>query len=86
MDDFYLVHEDKEYLQYCYKKIKEYIETKLHLRLNPKSGITRLDVNMNWLGFNFRLTENGRVTQKVTKKSIASWKAHILIMLQIAVR
>mgnify|MGYP004650525099 CR=1 FL=1 len=73
MDDFYLVHEDKEYLQYCYKKIKEYIETKLHLRLNPKSGITRLDVNMNWLGFNFRLTENGRVTQKVTKKSIARY-------------
>ena len=73
MDDFYLIHPDKEYLQYCYKKIKEYIETKLHLKLNPKSGITRLNTNMNWLGFQFRLSETGRVSQKVTKKSLSRY-------------
>ena len=70
MDDFYLIHHDKAYLQECYAKITEYIEDKLKLKLNKKSGITKLGINMNWLGFQYRLNERGRVICHVTKASI----------------
>lgn len=46
MDDFILIHEDKEYLKYCLKEIKKILdEYKLQLNnktmiLNKKQGIT----------------------------------------------
>ena len=70
MDDFYLIHPDKEYLKYCYKEIENYLKTKLKLKLNPKSGIFHLSNNMNWLGFYYRLTPEGRVLVKLTKSSV----------------
>lgn len=38
MDDFYLIHEDKEYLRYCLKEIHAYLAD-LHLELNQKTAI-----------------------------------------------
>ena len=72
-DDFYLIHPDKEYLQYCYEEIHKYVEDKLKLELNPKSGISKLGTNTNWLGFNYRLTKEGRIIVRVSKKSISRY-------------
>ena len=38
MDDFYLIHEDKEYLQYCLREIQAYV-ARLGLTLNHKTNI-----------------------------------------------
>ena len=38
MDDFYLIHEDKAYLQYCRGEIEQYV-ARLGLRMNKKTNI-----------------------------------------------
>ena len=38
MDDFYLIHEDKEYLRYCWKEIERHVN-ELGLSLNAKTNI-----------------------------------------------
>ena len=70
MDDFYLIHPDKDYLVYCYAEIEKFLRDKLKLKLNPKSGIFHISNNMNWLGFYYRLTKEGRVIVKLTKQSV----------------
>ncbi len=54
MDDFILLHRDKEYLKYCKDKIKEKIE-ELDLKLNKKTQIYDLDKGLNFLGYKFKL-------------------------------
>lgn len=36
VDDFFLIHEDKEYLKRCLYGIERFLHDELHLRLNPK--------------------------------------------------
>ena len=36
MDDFFLIHKDKEYLKKCFHSIEYFLNEELHLRLNPK--------------------------------------------------
>lgn len=50
MDDFYLIHPDKEYLKYCLKKITEYVEG-LELTLNGKTQIIPFKNGIKFLGF-----------------------------------
>lgn len=49
MDDFIIIHENKEYLKYCLNKIKEKIEREYKLKLNPKK--TRIDNIKNGIDF-----------------------------------
>jgi RNA-directed DNA polymerase (reverse transcriptase) len=51
MDDFYLIHKSKEYLEYCYKKIEEYVREKLDLEMNPKSHIHQYSQGICYLGY-----------------------------------
>lgn len=50
-DDFILIHDSKEYLQYCLGEIKKYVE-KDALKLNPKSRIYKNTNNFLFLGRN----------------------------------
>ncbi len=36
VDDFFLIHRDKEYLKECLHGIERFLDVELHLRLNPK--------------------------------------------------
>lgn len=51
-DDFYMIHESKEYLKYCEQCIEEFLDT-LHLTLNPKSQIMPFKNGISFLGFHF---------------------------------
>lgn len=51
MDDFYLIHEDVEYLEYCYVRINQYITGVLHLTLNKKSHIHPISQGVCFLGY-----------------------------------
>lgn len=51
MDDFYLIHEDREYLEYCMREITRFVETKLHLTMNPKSHIQPYSQGICFLGY-----------------------------------
>lgn len=50
MDDFYLIHEDKAYLQYCRREIEKYVAG-LGLKLNNKTNIFPLRNGIDFLGF-----------------------------------
>lgn len=68
MDDFYIIHEDKEYLKHCRKEVEKYVAG-LGLTLNNKTNIYPLKNGVDFLGFHTYLTETGAVIRKVRRKS-----------------
>ena len=76
MDDFYLIHEDKEYLRYCLKEIRKYCKG-LKLKLNNKTNIFPVKNGLDFLGFHTYLTETGKVIRKIRRKSKSNMKRKI---------
>lgn len=70
MDDFILIHQDKEYLQYCLSVIKEELN-KIHLTLNKKTQIFSLSQGIIFLQQRFYLTKTGKVIRLITQKNIS---------------
>lgn len=69
MDDFILVHQSKEYLQYCLEEIRKFL-AKIHLTLNAKTAIFPLSQGVIFLHWRFKLTESGKVIRLVSKETI----------------
>lgn len=70
MDDGCLIHQSKEHLQYCLKKITEICD-ELGIKLNTKkTQIVKLSRGIKFLKTRFILTKNGKVIRKPYKKSI----------------
>lgn len=68
MDDFYLIHHDREYLKYCLEVITALLET-LDLKLNGKTQIFPLKNGVNYLGFHTYLTDDGKVIRKLKNQN-----------------
>jgi len=68
MDDFYLIHEDKEFLKKCLNEIRSYVG-KLGLELNEKTQISPLRNGIDFLGFHTYLTDSGKVIRKLRRQS-----------------
>lgn len=68
MDDFYLIHPSKEYLNHCLEVITAYLET-LDLTLNGKTQIFPFKNGVNYLGFHTYVTENGKVIRKLKNQN-----------------
>lgn len=64
MDDFYLMHPDKQYLKYCLQVLTEYLET-LDLTLNGKTQIFPFKNGVNYLGFHTYITTGGKSIRKL---------------------
>lgn len=70
MDDSYLIHPDKKYLQYCLTEIQKLCE-KYGIVLNPKKvRICKLTSTFTFLKVRFSLTKSGQVVRRVYKKSV----------------
>ena len=76
MDDFFLIHEDKEYLRYCLKEIRAYLG-ELRLELNEKTAIFPLKNGVDFLGFYTYLTDSGKVVMKLRRSSIKRMNARL---------
>lgn len=64
MDDGYLIHHDKQYLQKCLDEIKR-ICVELGVKLNErKTRIVRLDKGFTYLKIRFFLTPTGKIIKK----------------------
>lgn len=74
MDDFILLCDDKNYLKYCLETMKEYLGDILKLEFNAKTQIIPLKNGVNYLGFRFYLTENGKVVRKLKKQTKLKFK------------
>lgn len=74
MDDFYLIHESKDYLKECLSVIRKYVGNR-GMELNEKKTmIVPLKTGVDWIGFRFYMTPTGKVVQKLSKKSIKHHK------------
>lgn len=64
-DDFYLIHHEKSYLEYCLKSIEE-MTGSLKLRLNGKTQIAPFKNGISFLGFHHYVTSNGKYIRKLS--------------------
>ena len=70
MDDAYLIHPSKEYLQKCLDDIRQICE-ELGVILNQnKTRIVKLEKGFTFLKIRFFLTQTGRIVKKVYPKSV----------------
>lgn len=70
MDDGYLIHQDKAYLQECLLKIQKKCE-ELGLKLNlKKTRIIPIRRDFQWLKIMFRLTESGYIVKRIWHNSV----------------
>ena len=76
MDDFFLIHPDKKYLQFCLREITAYMAG-MGLELNEKTQIFPLRNGIDFLGFHTYLTESGKVIRKLRHSSIKRMKAKL---------
>jgi len=67
MDDFWLIHPSKEYLQYCLEVITAYLET-LELTLNGKTQIFPFKNGVSYLGFHTYITAEGIPIRKLSNQ------------------
>lgn len=77
MDDFYLIHHDKEYLKHCLTQIRKMTE-ELGITLHPgKTKIVPMQTGTSFLGFRFHVTKTGKVIAVIKGKSKARWREKI---------
>lgn len=70
MDDFMIIHKDKEVLWQCLETINEWLST-YELELNAKkTQIIPASKTVRFLGFNYRIANNGRVLRTLPKDKI----------------
>lgn len=79
MDDFYLIHHNKEYLKWCLECIREMIRG-LGLSLNGKTQIVPFKCGMGFLGFHHYVTADGKYIRKLKgenkrriRKKVTRW-------------
>lgn len=68
MDDFYLIHQDRDYLRYCLEVITEFLKT-LDLTLNGKTQIFPFKNGVSYLGFHTYITDTGKVIRKLKNEN-----------------
>lgn len=71
MDDFILIHPDKEYLRYCLGEIRAFIEAR-GLTLNSKTTLYPLRQGVRMLNWRFVLTDTGRVLRYMNHKKLGA--------------
>lgn len=69
MDDFVLIHPDKEYLRECRRRLEVFLKEKLRLEMNEKTQIIPAKNGVDYLGFHSYITETGKVIRKIRRNS-----------------
>lgn len=70
MDDFLIICDDLEYLEYCLKEIDKKLK-ELGFTLHPKkTRIYKLNKEIKFLGFTHRLTNTGKVVMLVCSDTV----------------
>lgn len=85
MDDFIIIHEDKDYLKLCLKQIRQYLFNNLKLELNEKK--TRIDSIKNgidFLGYRF-IIKNSKVIMKLRNRVKKNFKKKVKYLQELFV-
>lgn len=70
MDDFYLIHEDKEYLRECLAKISTQCELLGLVLSKKKTHIVKLSHGFTFLKVRFYITPTGKLVKKIHPSSV----------------
>ncbi|MBR2707806.1 MAG: hypothetical protein IKE90_00035 [Bacilli bacterium] len=74
VDDFVIIHGNKEYLKYCLSKIKVKLEKEYKLKLNPKkTRIDNIKNGIDFLGYRFYIKDD-KVILKLRKRNKNNFK------------
>ena len=74
VDDFVIIHNDKNYLKYCLSKIKNKLENDYNLKLNPKkTRINSIKNGIDFVGYIFYI-KNNKVILKLRKRNKYNFK------------
>ena len=77
MDDFVIIHHDKEYLKYCLNEIKLKLEKEYKLKLNPKkTKIDSIKKGIDFLGYIFYI-KNDKIILKLRKRNKTNLKKKV---------
>ena len=77
MDDFIIIHEDKDYLNYCLKQIRKYLCDNLKLGLNEKkTRIDNIKNGIDFLGYRF-IIKNNKVIMKLRNRVKKNFKKKV---------
>lgn len=76
VDDFYLISDDKQYLQECLRRIRGYLSG-IGLSLNNKTEIVPLSKGIRFLGFHTYLTNEGKVIRKLRGDNKRKERKHL---------
>lgn len=82
MDDFILIHENKEYLKYCLTEIEKQL-LQIGLRLNRKTTIQPIRHGVWFLKWRFVLTDSGKVLMLIDRNKVTKQKARIRKLLRM---
>ena len=84
MDDFILIHEDKQYLLECQVRIAQMLQG-LECQFNTKkTGITPLSDGILFLGFHYRLTKTGKVIMTLNSANIKHERKKLCKLVHLA--
>lgn len=82
MDDFILIHPDKEYLKFCLTEIKKKLNG-IGLSLNKKTQIFPISQGVKWLKWKYILTDTGKVLMKPERCKVKREKRRFKRLLKL---
>ena len=84
MDDFYLIHQSKDYLKYCLEALTEYLTT-LDLTFNGKTQIFPFKNGVNYLGFHTYITKSGKAIRRLKNQNKRNAQRKYLKMAKLVI-
>lgn len=84
MDDFLIISHDRQYLEMCLQKVREYL-TGLKFELNEKkTRIYPLFEGIEFLGFRYYLTDSGKVLRLIKTENVKRERRKLRRMVNLA--
>lgn len=84
MDDFILIHEDKEYLKYCKEELAKELD-KIGFTFNEKkTKVYPLSKGILFLGFTFHISDTGKVYKILNPDNVKSERKKLYRLVELA--
>ena len=79
MDDFIIIHHDKEYLSFCLELIRKKLLNDYKLELNDKTRIYNICEGVEFLGYRF-IIKNNKVIMKLRRNTKKDFKKNVKML------
>ena len=86
MDDFILIHEDREYLKYCETEIRKKLSEYGFTFNEKKTRIYPLTDGILFLGFTFKISKTGKIYKQINPRNVKMERKKLVRMVHKAKR